>query len=216
MAVSFQHLCPHCGTVKIAFWVVSDWPVPTIGKDRFFAAKCANCSGGITGRAHHSSSTVFEMSKMIGNLNANGLRILEIWPNKVNNRVPEHIPVNIQNFYDQALSCLKSCSWDAAGMMFRKVLETATKALNPDGSASKLVKRIDEMHSKGMLTKDLASWAHEIRIEGNDAAHDEQPLLKEDAESLNDFCEYFLIYTFTLPKKIELRRNMEMDCQVSQ
>jgi hypothetical protein len=69
------------------------------------------------------------------------------------------------------------------------------------------MKRIDEMRSDGALTQDLAEWAHEIRSEGNEAAHEEEPFTEEDARSLKDFCEYFLIYTYTLPKRIELRRN---------
>jgi Domain of unknown function (DUF4145) len=32
-----------------------------------------------------------------------------------------------------------------------------------------------------------AQWAHHVRLEGNDAAHDEDPFTKDEAEELLDF-----------------------------
>jgi hypothetical protein len=144
---------------------------------------------------------------MNGDLDGNKIAILELWPETEAASAPDHVPDALSNFYRQGIRALTAESWDAAGMMFRKVLDVATKGLHPQSAKKPLMKRIDEMRSNGALTQDLAEWAHEIRSEGNDAAHEEEPFTEEDARSLKDFCEYFLVYTYTLPKRIELRRN---------
>jgi hypothetical protein len=103
------------------------------------------------------------------------------------------------------VSSLDTGSFDAAGMMFRKALESATKILDPDSANARLVRRIDLLAEAQKITPDLAQWAHEIRLGGNDAAHEEEPFTQEEAEELRNFIENFLRYAFTLPSAVRRR-----------
>jgi Domain of unknown function (DUF4145) len=126
---------------------------------------------------------------------------------------PVHTPSNVGAFYAQGCRALERGDADAAGMCFRKALDTATRYLirtfsPPDLDAKlalKLKPRIDWLHSKGKLTDDLKAWAHLVRDEGNDAAHEEAPYTPEQAQDLRDLTEVFLMYVFTIPGKIAER-----------
>lgn len=50
-----------------------------------------------------------------------------------------------------------------------------------------------------MLTPDMKEWAHEIRLGGNDAAHEEKPFTKQEAERLYTFSLLVFNYLFMLP-----------------
>ena len=89
-----------------------------------------------------------------------------------------------------------SGNWDAAGTMFRSALEAALKDKFPDLSGT-LFERIQKAAEHNALTPDLAEWAHEIRIEGNQAAHEDQPYQREDAERLEAFTDMVFRYLFT-------------------
>lgn len=90
-------------------------------------------------------------------------------------------------------------------MMFRKCLESATKILDSTLASKALVKRIDALAEAGRLTTELASWAHEIRLGGNEAAHEDEPFTVEEAQDLRNFIENFLRYAFTLPSAVKRR-----------
>jgi len=105
----------------------------------------------------------------------------------------------------QAVDCLQRKNFDASGMMFRKTLDIATKSLGANPS-KKLKSRIDELKNNQKITFDMAEWAHQIRIDGNDAAHEDELFTQEAAEALKDFTELLLMYTFTLPGMLAERK----------
>ena len=88
-------------------------------------------------------------------------------------------------------------NWDAAGSMFRKALDTGLKSkfLEVQGT---LYARIEKAANKQELSPALAEWAHQIRLGGNHAAH-EEAFSKEEAEELAMFTELVFLYLFTLP-----------------
>ena len=92
-------------------------------------------------------------------------------------------------------------------MMFRRVLQRATSSLAPKGTDfrnMRLVARIDALEEKRSITPAMKAWAHNIRVEGNDATHEEDEEFSEQrARGMKDFTELFLIYAFTLPARIE-------------
>lgn len=59
----------------------------------------------------------------------------------------------------------------------------------------------------------MGLWAHEVRLGGNEAAHEDEPFSKEDAESLRNFIENFLTYAFTLPSAVKRRAPPAGDTQ---
>jgi hypothetical protein len=46
------------------------------------------------------------------------------------------------------------------------------------------------------------SWAHHVRLEGNEALHDPEAFDEEDATPLRLFTETFLRYAFELPGEV--------------
>jgi Domain of unknown function (DUF4145) len=71
------------------------------------------------------------------------------------------------------------------------------------GQHRNLGPRIDALAKAGRLTNDLQKWAHHVRLEGNDAAHDEDPFTGPEAEELLDFTELFLTYVYSLPGRLK-------------
>ncbi|MEO8722463.1 MAG: DUF4145 domain-containing protein [Sphingobium sp.] len=127
------------------------------------------------------------------------------WPKIDKALCPPDTPENVVNYFDQATDSLNSGNFDAAGIMFRKALESATKGLDSELSRINLVKRIEKLVENNLITPALGEWATEIRLGGNDAAHEDEPFSKEEAQALHDFCENFLRYAFTLPAAVTRR-----------
>ena len=85
-------------------------------------------------------------------------------------------------------------------MMFRRALEAALKEKFKDKDMTgSLYECIDKAADESGLTPALVEWAHQIRLDGNEAAHGEQPFSKEDAQRLHDFVDLVFRYLFTLP-----------------
>ncbi len=89
--------------------------------------------------------------------------------------------------------------------MCRKCLEAVCKSFNAQGRD--LSKRLIKLSEDGHIDSRLLNWAHEIRLVGNEAAHDiEAPVTKEDARDILDFTEAILIYLFSLTKRFDSLR----------
>ncbi|WP_234419135.1 DUF4145 domain-containing protein [Sphingomonas sp. EC-HK361] len=129
----------------------------------------------------------------------------EIYP-AATSYAPDNVPANIQSFFLQGVESYRSQRWDAAGSMFRKTLDIATKALFPSERSSTLYKRITSMVGSGLLTSAMGDWSHEIRLDGNEAVHDDEPETEADALAALKFTEAFLTYSFTLPAMVEANR----------
>ena len=96
-------------------------------------------------------------------------------------------------------------NWDAAGSMFRKALDTGLAAKFPEIKGT-LFARIGEAAAQSKLTPELAEWSHQIRLDGNDAVHDDVPFSKDDAERLQAFTHLVLLYLFSLPGMLDEAR----------
>lgn len=88
----------------------------------------------------------------------------------------------------------------------RTVLEVALKELDPNDKGSSLYKRIENLHMAGHITTPVKDWAHEIRLDGNAATHDGKGD-KNAAMEYVEFLKMFLNMTFSLPARIEQKRN---------
>ena len=104
-------------------------------------------------------------------------------------------------------------NWDAAGAMFRKALDVGLKVKFPEDSKGSLYERISRAAERHDLTPGLAEWAHKIRLDGNDAAHGEDPFSEEDAQRLQVFTELVFRYLFTLPGMMQEARQNETSAE---
>jgi hypothetical protein len=198
--------CPHCHTKAVSFTSYAQVMKPNT---RIFVTPffCGNCYGGyvveIEARANppaHDLKGNIELSPHHS--------VLKEYPLPHATASPEYLPNNIDKFFLQSANSLKAGNFDASSMMSRKVLEVAVKTLNPEGSGN-LYKRIEQLSDLGKITEELKDWAHIIRDDGNEAAHEEEPVTLEFANELLSFTEMFLMYTFTMPGMVASRRSDE-------
>jgi len=167
---------------------------------------CSGCNSGLFAEVQHYWGPT--PHQIMGNIDSNieACKIIDTYPEPDEPEAPEHVPSNIASFYVQAESSLNQKSYDASAMMSRKVLEVATKTLDPDSSGN-LYQRIEKLYEKKLITLPLKEWAHIIRNDGNEAAHEVEPVSEKHAQELLDFCELFLMYTFTMARMISLKQN---------
>lgn len=193
-----KQTCPHCRTQNVAFNFSSEWRAS--GEKRALFT-CGSCSEGIICEVFTGHS----LPQLGGDLERHPVTFGRQWPLMPSGAAPSDTPPTIARYFEQGTSSLESANFDAAGMMFRKTLESATKFLDPDLSSRPHIKRIDSLASSGRLTSDMATWAHEVRLGGNDAAHEDDPFTVEEALDLKNFIENFLRYAFTLPSAVKRR-----------
>lgn len=137
-----------------------------------------------------------------------GFPLLHTYPKPAPPRCPEHTPDNLKRLFLQAVDASKRDAPDASGAMSRKVIDNSTQMLlkGEEKKLGTIYGRIEALKGNGTLTPELAEWAHEVRLGGNDAAHDLEPFTPEEAGELLDFVELYLIYVYTLPERLKLRR----------
>ncbi len=116
--------------------------------------------------------------------------------------LPEELPESVKTAYDQASRSLHASLFEPCILMSRKCLEAVCKILGAKGRD--LNARLEGLHEAGHIDSLLLGWAHQVRLIGNEAAHDiDAPVTKEDARDVFDFTEAILIYVFSLTKRFE-------------
>jgi len=124
------------------------------------------------------------------------------WPLKIS-KAPDHWPEAIGRHWLQAKRSLKDENWDAAAVMARSALQLALREQGATGRT--LYDEIDDLANKGTLPSIMREWAHEVRGLGNDSAHpalDQAATDPRDARDIVQFLDFFLEYSYSLPKKI--------------
>jgi hypothetical protein len=202
----FQNDCPYCRTKSAGFVVHHQWGDRTRQNFASLLAVCAICNNGIVVRLRNVAGyVVADYARNNHEFPLGDDRILEIHP-KTSGEVPSDCPASVERFYLQGLMNLASENWDAAGAMFRKTLDVATKIIAPGRRGENLYSRINALADERLITPAMGEWSHELRIDGNDAVHDEEPENAEDAHAMQKFAEAFLRYAFTLPNLVAQNR----------
>ena len=137
-----------------------------------------------------------------------GFQFVGSYPVSAPTKMPAHVGDDLKRFFSQAVDGVRRQNWDASGAMSRKVVDVSTKQLLcADASKFRDMRdRIDELGKRHQLTPDLVIWAHEVRLGGNDAVHDEDPFTQTEAEELLDFTELYMTYVYTLPGRLAERK----------
>jgi len=123
---------------------------------------------------------------------------------------PEHVPEQLEQMYTEGGTCVAVGCWNAAGAMFRLVVDMATKSLLPPEGQDPNAKirrslglRLEWLFANGKLPLELQELAECIKEDGNDGAHDGS-LTKNEALDLRDFTFSLLERLYTAPKRLEL------------
>ena len=198
--------CPHAGcNLEKAAFVTQFVNVPAESVYECFA-KCPGCHRSVIALFHGRPN--MNLMGMNGDLmNIEGHIIFyTMFPNIGEVDTPLHTPETVARLYEQGFDSLRRGNWDAAGMMFRKCLESALRNLHPLGSGS-LFNRINNLPPESGVTDAMKEWAHEIRGIGNESAH-EGLESEEDAVAISNFTNTFLQYAYTMPNILEHRRQL--------
>lgn len=204
MPVSYRGTCPFCHTEHVEMRAIHAWLNNKNDPRALF--ECAFCGEGVIRRySVKAPKTTNAVMQYAGDATRLDISLHEQWPEPRSTDAPADCPENVANFFKQGASSLNSGNFDAAGMMSRKALEAGLKRLSTDSKAKNLAARLQELVGLRLITPALGDWANEVRLGGNEAAHEEDPFSREDAEALHHFTENFLNYAFTMPAAVSRR-----------
>ncbi|WP_239482878.1 DUF4145 domain-containing protein [Paraburkholderia sp. C35] len=197
--------CPHCPAAHAAFNVVFAQQQPN--KPQYWNALCVcpACGESLALLVFAAQSGVNPQAA-VGDISKHThLRVLSMYPAPDTSPTPEHVPSAAGRAYEQGVRCLSRSDYTPAAAMFRRCLEIALKAHSPEIEAWKLEQRIDKLAAERKITPDMQTWAHRVRLDGNDALHEEEDFTKESATELMEFTRLLLTYMYTLPEKVKQR-----------
>ena len=211
MPTQYQKDCPYCLARSAGFQVKFQWSSRK-GSDRgYILGICGVCNNGVvTSLRNASGSALTSYAGGSYDFPHGNDRVVESYPS-VEHSAPADCPPSVERFYIQGFTNLRGQNWDAAGAMFRKSLDVATKIISPDEKGKTLFVRINSLVDRGLLTSAIGDWSHELRIDGNEAVHDEEPETEEDAVAMQKFAEAILRYAFTLPSLVAQNRAKRED-----
>lgn len=225
--------CNYCRTKNIRFDNKGFNKTNTYQWD--ILAICSNCNRPTVFRLSQKLSIEYPFNEQLKvatkledlkSLNLNlffSIGSIMVPPNREIAVCPEHVPENIKIVFNEASICLSNNCYTASGAMFRLCLDITTKELlqqwieanqvepkQPNShQKDKLYNRIEFLIEHGVIPTDLKEYAHHIRLDGNNAAHDGSTE-KEEAEDLLDFSELFLERIYTMRKQLEIAQTRRL------
>ena len=112
------------------------------------------------------------------------------------------IPARPSRYLAQARETLSSPS--ASVVMSASAVDALLKVRGY--VAGNLYSRIEKAEKEGVLTKDMAAWAHDIRLDANDERHadlDASAVSLEDARKCLEFADALAELLFVLPARVK-------------
>jgi hypothetical protein len=129
--------------------------------------------------------------------------ILNMWP--AGDVLSESIPDRARTFLKQAMDSLHAPS--GAQVLAASSVDAMLKQRGyKDGT---LYSRIKTAETDHLITPEMASWAHEVRLDANDQRHadEDAPLpTREDAEKTIEFAKALAQFLFVLPAMVSRGR----------
>lgn len=177
--------CPHCNvdSPNLAF----QYQITTKDyhqRNRYWRTyACARCGGLITASALSWDQEV-----------------RAIYPSP--REVDSEIPGRAREYLEQAISSLSAPA--GAVMLAASSVDAMLKEKGlTDGS---LYTRIDKAAAQHLITKEMATWAHEVRLDANDQRHadtDVELPTTQQAEKCIDFAAALGQFLFALPARVQ-------------
>tara|TARA_R100001230_G_C5630583_1_gene138330 strand:- start:104 stop:709 length:606 start_codon:yes stop_codon:yes gene_type:complete len=125
------------------------------------------------------------------------------YPAKTTTKAPDHVPEKIARAFIEAQENLNKGNLETCVLLCGKAMDLSTKSFD---STWKLERRLKKLATEGMLTRDMADWAEEIRLDRNTAIHEDHDFTPDQAKAIVSFTEAFLTYIYTLPAMVEAHR----------
>jgi uncharacterized protein DUF4145 len=125
---------------------------------------------------------------------------------KPNETVDPSVPQDVAEDFKEAIRCQWVQAYRACVVMCRRALQTSVLLLNAAGGT--LIKQIEDLAAKGVITAPLKDFAHEIRLTGNAGAHSDglTDVKEADAEAIVEFTREFFDHVYVMPAKLKARK----------
>lgn len=167
---------------------------------------CNACHGPLS-VAGYSGVANYDITKQFGEIkNAAGFHIQSYFPQPSMPDIPGHCPENVAKAFKQAANAMVRGDSDSSVAMDRRALELMTKEKAPDDADKSLIKRIEILGERHVITPDLKDWAHNLRTMGNEALHGVDGLTVEEATSTHELTKFILTYVYSLPEQVRLAK----------
>lgn len=115
--------------------------------------------------------------------------------------LPWDMPDIVASIYNETCQAYSEGSWTLAGIGFRATIEAICKDLSISGK--ELSVRINNLASKGLISKKDSSRLHSIRFLGNDAAHDIKKPSEESLRAALIIVEHLITTVYVLDTESE-------------
>jgi hypothetical protein len=116
------------------------------------------------------------------------------------------VPTSVARAYSTAARAFVVGLYEPCVIMCRKCIEALCRELG--ATKGNLKERLVALRDAGQIDQKLLAWADELRLIGNDAAHDLDIVIEQvDARDALDFVEAILLYVFSLSRRFEEFKN---------
>lgn len=165
------------------------------------AYRCDSCSAASVARIPGS----LDRRQYVGEADdafENPYLVIDWLPATVRGRRFEDVPSPVREAASEAYECQSIHSFRAAILMARSVVEAVAKDQGVvDGS---LVKKIDALAERGIISTLVKDTAHEIRHMGNEMAHGDfvQDVTEEECDDVLNFMSVLLDAVYQQPAKL--------------
>lgn len=120
------------------------------------------------------------------------------------------VPETIRAAFEEAVRCMGAGAHTASAIMCRKVTEGVCVAHGVKNRT--LAASLKSLAEKGVLESRMLEWADELRLYGNDAAHDvDVQISHQEAEDLLGFTRALVEYVFTFQKRFDEFKQRRVD-----
>ena len=182
----------------------------TLNKDNhgIIFATCNRCTEPVSAIFKLSDNLFYHWNQSAGIdivPDAKNAILIATFPPNRKSIAPDYVNGTIATIFIQAEDARAREQYHTAGMGLRKTLDVAHKVYDPNLRGD-LIPRIDTLTDRHDLTPAMRDWAHQVRLLGNEAAHDHDEPTKDDTEAMAAFTETLLKYLFTLPAEVKARR----------
>jgi hypothetical protein len=205
----FKIDCPHCGAKMATFSILFELRSNEFARAWDTFCVCGVCKDTALIRLldiNPNSGDIEPIRWGLKNEISKKFKVVRQYPHADDVGVPEGTPDNVKQPLFEANHSLVDGRYSAAAACYRKAIERSLRHVDIELQGM-LNARIRQLEKKRILPESMVALLDHVRLFGNEAMHeDDIDPTKDDCVAAKEFCELFLTYTFSLPKKIEAAR----------
>lgn len=182
--------CPSCGK-RVDGQAIGQYEYHDPGEGapcRITLLRCARCHHPIVAREEERWTGMWSNPETV-------------YPHQVDDINPD-LPEHLRSMCREARACYRAGAPTASALMCRKTLEGI--CVEHGITERNLAASLKRAKEAGLIDGRLYEWADELRVAGNEAAHDvTADFSGEDARDLLEFTEALLEYVFTFRDRFD-------------